>query len=67
MSRAFLLTVEQTNGYYFTIDSIVQIQGCPIFQPRWLVRSDEGLKLGETELFHKTFYRPVTELEPWEF
>ena len=23
---------------------------------------DEGLKLGETELFHKMFYRPVTEL-----
>lgn len=61
MSRTFLLTVEQTNGYYFTIDSIVQIQGCPIFQTRWMV-SDEGLKLGETELFHKLFSRPVTEL-----
>lgn len=54
--------VEQTNGYYFTIDSIVQIQDCPIFQTRWMVRSDEGLKLGETELFHKLFSRPVTEL-----
>ena len=62
MSRAFWLMVEQTNGYYFTTDSIVQIQGCPIFQPRWMVRSDEALKLGEIELFHKMFYRLVTEL-----
>ena len=54
--------VEQTNGYYFTTDSIVQIQGCPIVHPRWMVRSDEALKLGEIELFHKMFYRLVTEL-----